>query len=1130
MPKFIAENVSKEEFGELAATCSHTGWKSETNAAPAKFESYLDDDDDDRKSFFDRFVWWVCGVFVNKPCTSFFSVLGFILAIVSVVVASGNAGNSEESDRAWDMNSDFHTKQFDILGNLRDRTEVISVEYSTRQVALSGTSMIMTYDAANGKDIFTPANLQRMCEIEAVWFGSENYVDFCVVESACGSTPEGQLHSSCECAPPTTSAVGLFYGTSDMAWATSTTAPCPLLSEDVVSAKAQELYSALDTTAGLLKYGFYMGSDFNKKGFTSRSRSLLQVGGPLEGYTMTLDDDADQADQEKEYKMFFEEVQDNLIDMLGMEGSFMRSVFRDDSLVDGKIEVVWYAGILSGNIFEEMIAGDLIMVSFAVLFVLLWMNAHIGSFFLAGVGLFQIVMSLPFSRLFYSVIGGISYFSTLTSLAIFLVLGIGADDVFVLVDGWRQSEKDVPRYHAEDDESWWRRRLAASYSRTAQAVFNTSFTTAMAFISTAISPIMPISSFGIYATICIVVNYLFVISLTPSAIMIHQRYFGGFGPKGWCWVNTLCKKELEGETPQGAAESSANKQLEDNNSNLCGADPKASTLAPEEEVPTPPLVSACTSVGAPRQGENTGEATRKNVNLLTVNKDTDFISKVLITAFEYEPPTTDQAASWWPTPLRGVKVFALLSVLGCFATAATLTGLAANLALPEEAEQWFPKDHMVQRFVDSQAKFLQSEEGSYEKLSLVWGARPNIKRTNFDQWTPDENRGEARFDPNFDLANPEAFAAVKGACTQLQDKVCKAKGCKPYMKLVQPGSVVCAVEEFETWHVAIYGTNPADLFNDASTGASVFYERLLDFRSTTSPSSGSYASWEDLIGVIEGTFAYLVVTGDMTVELEEANVIKEDVLEVAKALLHEIAKPPSAHHVIQVSDVWVWYATNEAILQGMLTGLAIAFPVAFCTLIFATQNVVIALYAIVTIAAIVGSVLGAAERQGWALGIAESVSAVIVVGFSVDYTIHLGHMYDHAGHEGFASRTERARFAILKMGSTVFAGAITTAGSGAFMFPCQLVFFNKMAFLICLTILFSLLYSLCFFMPLLYIAGPSGNCGHISTLAPCLSNQRTESGEVRGAPELRGDADVASVDRDLPALKEVKLESFVDNL
>ena len=112
----------------------------------------------------------------------------------------------------------------------------------------------------------------------------------------------------------------------------------------------------------------------------------------------------------------------------------------------------------------------MIMMIFSILFVYIWMNVHIESCFIASVGMLQIVLSLPFARLFYSIIGQVAYFSTLQSLVIFLVLGIGADDVFVLVDGWRQSEVDVPRLPGEDDEALLHRRLAASYSRTMQAV------------------------------------------------------------------------------------------------------------------------------------------------------------------------------------------------------------------------------------------------------------------------------------------------------------------------------------------------------------------------------------------------------------------------------------------------------------------------------------------------------------------------------------------------------------------------------------------------------------------------------------------------------------------------------------
>lgn len=65
------------------------------------------------------------------------------------------------------------------------------------------------------------------------------------------------------------------------------------------------------------------------------------------------------------------------------------------------------------------------------------------------------------------------------------------------------------------------------------------------------------------------------------------------------------------------------------------------------------------------------------------------------------------------------------------------------------------------------------------------------------------------------------------------------------------------------------------------------------------------------------------------------------------------------------------------------------------------------------------------------------------------------------------------------MGSTVVAGAITTGGSGCFMFACQLVFFFKMALLIVMTIVFSFIYAFMFFVPLLVLAGPNTTMGNL---------------------------------------------------
>merc|ERR1711871_516900 len=68
---------------------------------------------------------------------------------------------------------------------------------------------------------------------------------------------------------------------------------------------------------------------------------------------------------------------------------------------------------------------------------------------------------------------------------------------------------------------------------TSKAVFNTSFTTAMAFVSTGISPMVSISTFGWFATITIAVNYLFVITFTPCVILVAEK-----------WVHPFCRTRV----------------------------------------------------------------------------------------------------------------------------------------------------------------------------------------------------------------------------------------------------------------------------------------------------------------------------------------------------------------------------------------------------------------------------------------------------------------------------------------------------------------------------------------------------------------------------------------------------------
>ncbi len=87
------------------------------------------------------------------------------------------------------------------------------------------------------------------------------------------------------------------------------------------------------------------------------------------------------------------------------------------------------------------------------------------------------------------------------------------------MDTWKQSEKEKHELLS--------RRLSQVYRRAAKATFITSFTTTVAFLSNVPSPLLAISSFGLFSAILVMINYLSVLLFFPTVIIAHHVYRKG---------------------------------------------------------------------------------------------------------------------------------------------------------------------------------------------------------------------------------------------------------------------------------------------------------------------------------------------------------------------------------------------------------------------------------------------------------------------------------------------------------------------------------------------------------------------------------------------------------------------------
>lgn len=134
-----------------------------------------------------------------------------------------------------------------------------------------------------------------------------------------------------------------------------------------------------------------------------------------------------------------------------------------------------------------------------------------------------------------------------------------------------------------------------------------------------------------------------------------------------------------------------------------------------------------------------------------------------------------------------------------------------------------------------------------------------------------------------------------------------------------------------------------------------------------------------------------------------------------------------------------------------------------------TRNILQSVISIICVAIIIISVVGIMNLKGWQLGTIESVAVVITIGFSVDYVIHLSTDYMHSSAE---LRSNKMKQAYTEMGVSILGGAITTFGSGVFLFGGNLLFFVKFGILISVTIGISFYVSMIFFGAVCHILGP----------------------------------------------------------
>lgn len=750
----------------------------------------------------------------------------------------------------------------------------------------------------------------------------------------------------------------------------------------------------IPTEKGALDFGF--DKDFGiDKPVSMYSRAILSWGGPLE--MESEDDDPDVTKEDQDRKLLKKWIVDNLLQR-------MDEVATDK--YDPNINSYYFMGTLIVDVLLQIVTSDARLAFFSIIFVFIWIRVSVGSWFLAYVGMTEIVLTIPVSWFISNTIFQIDMFPFLNSLCVFIVAAIGADDIFVFMDAYKQSA------FMGDVLQSLETRMSYVYRRTGTAMLITSATTCSAFLCTLLIPIASVRAFGIFAAIVIFIDYALVMTLYCTAVVIYHNKFErpGCCP---CFVGGYCK--TSDPTPTETANQNA--------------------LARE---------AGSYEEDAPATGEKVSAFFRDKVSAFVFNPyiriaiGLAMISWVGVAIyFTFQLEATKETEQFLDDSHPLQKSFTILN--NEFPTAERDLGLKVFFAWGVGEVDRSGVNLLLDKDDLGEATFLEDFEFDEECQTAMLDVCDEL-RTNSD-YAPYIKRKNGvgsvmcfieEFGAYSALGSLEDCAEVTGGPWRDTDWQVAKDDLPLFMTMFGFQKSCYSDDGFPTF---AHYSDEMGWDGQTMKYASVSVEnQVLDPFSTLSES------------VVREQYDQMVeIAADLDKRVQDAC-------------------GPSVMTDLQQKFVFM---NNQRIyarsaLESSILGIGIAFTV----LLLATRVFHIAFFATLSITCVLCSVTGTMVLAGWTIGTIESVLITILAGFSIDYVVHLAHSYTKGDGDTFT----RIRFAYEEMGISVLNGMLTSVGASIPMFFCQLQFFSRFSFFLCSTIAFSWIFANFGFMSLLATA------------------------------------------------------------
>lgn len=166
---------------------------------------------------------------------------------------------------------------------------------------------------------------------------------------------------------------------------------------------------------------------------------------------------------------------------------------------------------------DALVISDMALAVASMTVTFLAMGVHTRSFWLTFMGIFQIIYAIPLAYFVYTFIANLNFFPFLNFIGVFVAAALGADDLFVAVDKWKNARIANPTGSVEDIAE-------VALPDAAGAMLLTTSTTAVAFFATCICPVPPILCFAVFCGLMIIFNYTMNVLLVFPALCLYDRW------------------------------------------------------------------------------------------------------------------------------------------------------------------------------------------------------------------------------------------------------------------------------------------------------------------------------------------------------------------------------------------------------------------------------------------------------------------------------------------------------------------------------------------------------------------------------------------------------------------------------